>query len=45
MDLSWPKGLLLNNGVLKDVYLDTPYILHYPSIENITVSLTFQNRY
>ena len=40
MDLSWPKGLSLNNGVTKDMYLDTPYTLHYPSIDNITAALS-----
>ena len=40
MDLSWPKGLSLNNGVTKEMYLDTPYTLHYPSIDNITASLS-----
>ena len=30
MDLSWPKGFSLNNGVANDAYLDTPYTLHYP---------------
>ena len=40
MDLSWPKGLSLNNGVTKDMYLDTPYTLHYPSIDNIIAALS-----
>ena len=40
MDLSWPKGLSLNNGVTKDMYLDTPYTLYYPSIDNITAALS-----
>ena len=39
-DLSWPKGTSLNSGVLRDAYLDTPYLLHYPSIDHITVSLS-----
>ena len=39
MKLSWSIGLSLNNGVPKHVYLDTTYILHYPSIDNITASL------
>ena len=39
MDLSWPKGLSVNNGVDKDKYLDTTYTLNYPSVDNITASL------
>ena len=39
MDLSWPKGFSINNGVDKDKYLDTSYLLNYPSIDNITASL------
>ena len=39
IDLSWPKGLSVNHGVDKERYLDTPYILHYPSVDNITASL------
>ena len=39
MDLIWPKSLSVNNGVDKDKYLNTPYLLNYPSIDNITASL------
>ena len=39
MDLGWPKGFSVNNGVNKNVYLHTPYLLNYPSIDNITDSL------
>ena len=39
MDLSWPQNLSVNAGVKKNVYLDTIYDLHYPSIANITDSL------
>ena len=39
MDLSWPKDLSVNYGVDKDKYLHTPYLLNYPSIDNITASL------
>ena len=38
MDLSWPPNLSVNAGVKKDIYLDTIYSLHYPSIDNITNS-------
>ena len=39
MDLSWPKGLSVNNGDDKDKYLNIPYTLNYPSVDNITASL------
>ena len=39
MDLSWPKGASVNDGVKKDVYLGTEYDLHYPSVDTITNSL------
>ena len=39
MDLSWPPGQSVNAGVKKDIYLNTPYSLHYPSIDNITEAL------
>ena len=35
MDLSWPKGASVNDGV----YLGTEYDLHYPSVDTITNSL------
>ena len=38
MDLSWPPNYSVNAG-LKNVYLDTIYSLHYPSIDNITEAL------
>ena len=39
MDLSWPHGASVNDGVHKDSYLQTSYELHYPSIDLITNSL------
>ena len=39
MDLSWPKGASVNDGVKTDVYLGTEYDLHYPSVDTITNSL------
>ena len=39
MDLSWPKGASVNDGVKKDVYLGTEYDLRYPSLDTITNSL------
>ena len=38
MDLSWPKGASVNNGVAKIVYLGTPYELSFPSVDLITNS-------
>ena len=39
INLSWPKGVSVNDDILKDTYLDTEYTLTYPSINNITESL------
>ena len=39
MDLSWPPNFSVNAGVKRDIYLNTIYSLHYPSIDNITDSL------
>ena len=39
MDLSWPKGASVNNGVSKDIYLGTHYDLKFPSDDLITNSL------
>ena len=39
MDLSWPYGASVNDGVLKHSYLQTTYELRYPSIDLITDSL------
>ena len=39
MDLSWPHCLSVNHGVRKDIYLDTEFILKYPSVDQITSSL------
>ena len=36
IDLSWPKGQSVNSGVDSDKYLDTEFVLTYPSIDNIT---------
>ena len=35
MDLSWPKGASVNDGVLKDSYLGTDFQMHYPSVDTI----------
>ena len=39
MDLSWPKGASVNDGVKRDVHLGTEYDLRYPSVDTITNSL------
>ena len=35
VDLSWPHGCSVNDGVYKNRYLDSYYYLSYPSIDNI----------
>ena len=39
MDLSWPLGLSVNQGVTKDIYLGTEFELKYPSVDHITATL------
>ena len=39
MDLSFPKGYSINDGVLKDKYLGTNFQMHYPSIDSIIRTL------
>ena len=39
MDLSWPNGASVNDGVSKNLYLGTSYTLHYSSVDNITAVL------
>ena len=36
IDLSWPLGTSVNSGVFSDRYLNTEFVLTYPSIDNIT---------
>ena len=36
MDLSWPKGLSVNDGVAKHKYLGSYFTLRYPSLDHIT---------
>ena len=33
-DLSFPKGLSVNDGVAKDTYLGTKFQMHYPSVDS-----------
>ena len=35
IDLSWPISQSVNSGVAPDTYLDTEFVLTYPSIDNI----------
>ena len=35
MDLRWPNGASVNNGVAKDIYLGTLYELNHPSVDLI----------
>ena len=39
MNLSYPKGCLVNDGVAKNKYLDTYCRLHYPSLDYITQAI------
>ena len=39
IDLSWPKGLSVNDGVTKDLYLGTHFEMHYPSVDHIVDQL------
>ena len=36
VDLSYPQGYSVNDGVTTDVYLDTPFLLTLPTIDTIT---------
>ena len=35
MDLSFSKGLSVNDGVLNNTYLRTKFSMHYPSVDSI----------
>ena len=35
IDLSWPKGQAVNDGVGKQLYLGTKFQLKYPSVDSI----------
>ena len=35
MDLRWPKGQEVNDGVSKDKYLGTHFEMHYPTVDKI----------
>ena len=39
MDLSWPKGQGVNDGVSKDTYLGTHFEMHYLTVDKIVKQL------
>ena len=39
IDLSWPKDNSVNDGVHKDLYLNTDLCLTFPTVDNITDDL------
>ena len=39
MDLSFPKGLSINDGVLKDTYLGTNFQMYSPPVDSIIRTL------
>ena len=39
IDLSWPLGASVNLGIDKNTYLDTPFMLTFPTIDDITSEL------
>ena len=39
MDLSWPKGASVKDGVRKNVYLGSYFQLRYPSVDHVIQKL------
>ena len=39
IDLSWPLGASVNSGIDKNTYLDTPFSLTFPTVDDITAEL------
>ena len=39
VDLIWPKGASVNDGVDSDEYLGTKFLLTFPSIDDITTQV------
>ena len=39
VDLSWPKNLSVNAGVIKDKYLGSSFVLNYPSVDDIVMKI------
>ena len=44
IDLSWPKGNLVNDSIHKDSYLGTDFCLSFPTVVDITSELNDQGR-
>ena len=38
-DLSWPESYSVNDGVVRDEYLGSKFLLHYPSVDDIVQKL------
>ena len=39
VDLSWPESFSVNDGVVRDEYLGSKFLLHYPSVDDIVHKL------
>ena len=39
VDLNWPESYSVNDGVLRDEYLGSKFLLHYPSVDDIVQKL------
>ena len=39
IDLSWPLGASVNSGIDKNTYLDAPFMLTFPTVDDITFEL------
>ena len=39
VDLSWPESYSVNDGVVRDEYLGSKFLLHYPSVDDIVNKL------
>ena len=44
IDLSWPLGASVNSGIDKNTYLDAPFTLTFPTVDNITSELKHLGR-
>ena len=44
VDLSWPSGSSVNDGILSDSFLDVPIDLHYPTIDCIADAVVATGR-
>ena len=39
VDLSWPKHASVDNAVKKNIYLDSYFVLKYPSVDDLAEEL------